>query len=351
MDRDKTRNTIITLLILIAMILLGALVFTESYLRLAEAVRDLGTSAAYWFCRVFGMDTDVTPTVNDYSEVLSWGTVLPEDMSELTRKAAEYFSLLFSGENFLGWLSAVGGFMTGLAKVLLVALPCALVLVPIVRKLYRTPNNRHGKDTLPLKAFKGIARVTYVPLKRLTLSHVAFVRDRRWLRVLWTVMWLFHFNTVTVLTELLAYYLFFMVSFDFTTLYVQSNKMLIDMQVILKHFPWWTVAIAAYLLFSRWRKRIALGRLRRFEARNCGFINDLPIVSMACGSMGKKKTTMITDMALSQEVMFRQKALEIMQKADMRFPHFPWQMLENELKKCIEYGSVHNLASVKVWTG
>ena len=104
MDRDKPRNMVITLLILTAMILLGAFVFTESYLRLAEAVRDLGTSATYWFCRVFGMDTDVTPTVNDYSEVLSWGTVLPEDMSELTRKAAEYFSLLFSGENaYFSW--------------------------------------------------------------------------------------------------------------------------------------------------------------------------------------------------------------------------------------------------------
>ncbi len=349
MDRDKTRNMVITLLILTVMILLGALVFTESYLRLAEAVRDLGTSATYWFCRVFGMDTDVTPTVNDYSEVLSWGTVLPEDMSELTRKAAEYFSMLFSGENFLGWLSAVGGFMTGLAKVLLVALPCAFVFVPIVRKLYRTPNNRHGKDTLPLKAFKGIARVTYVPLKRITLSYIAFVKERRWLRVMWTIVWLFHFNAVTVLAELLAYYFFFTVSFDFTTLYVQLNKLLIDMQVVLKHFPWWSVAIAAYLLFSRWRKRIALGRLRRFEARNCGFINDLPIVSMACGSMGKKKTTMITDMALSQEVMFRQKALEIMQKADMRFPHFPWQMFENELKKCVEHGTVYNLATVKAW--
>ena len=349
MDRDKTRNMVITLLILTAMILLGAFVFTEPYLRLAEAVRDLGTSATYWFCRVFGMDTDVTPTVNDYSEVLSWGTVLPEDMSELTRKAAEHFSLLFSGENFLGWLSAVGGFMSGLVKVLFIALPCALALVLFIRRLYRTPNNRHGKDTLPLKAFKGIARVTYVPLKRVALSYIAFVRDRRWLRVMWTVMWLFHFNAVTVLTELLAYYLFFTVSFDFTTLYAQLNKLLIDMQVVLKHFPWWSVAIAAYMLFSRWRKRIALGRLRRFEARNCGFINDLPIVSMACGSMGKKKTTMITDMALSQEVMFRQKALEIMQKADMRFPHFPWQMLENGLKKCVEHGTVYNLATVKAW--
>ena len=40
---------------------------------------------------------------------------------------------------------------------------------------------------------------------------------------------------------------------------------------------------------------------------------------MACGSMGKKKTTLITDMVLSQEVMFRQKALEILQNNDMKF--------------------------------
>ena len=34
------------------------------------------------------------------------------------------------------------------------------------------------------------------------------------------------------------------------------------------------------------------------EAKKCGFINVLPIVSMTCGSMGKRKTTMITDLSL-----------------------------------------------------
>ena len=70
----------------------------------------------------------------------------------------------------------------------------------------------------------------------------------------------------------------------------------------------WCLGIIAYIIFYRFRKKIALGKLHRFEARNCGFINELPIVSMTCGSMGKKKTTIITDMALSQEVMFRKKA-------------------------------------------
>lgn len=89
--------------------------------------------------------------------------------------------------------------------------------------------------------------------------------------------------------------------------------------------------------------------MRHFEARNCGFINELPIVSMSCGSMGKKKTTLITDMVLSQEVMFRQKALSILQQNDMKFPYFPWISFEDELRACMAHGTVYNLASIKTW--
>ena len=85
------------------------------------------------------------------------------------------------------------------------------------------------------------------------------------------------------------------------------------------------------------------------ENSNRGFINDLPIVSMTCGSMGKKKTTIITDMALSQEVMFRNVAYKKLQETDMKFPNFPWISFEMELRKCMEYGVVYNLATVKEW--
>ena len=54
-------------------------------------------------------------------------------------------------------------------------------------------------------------------------------------------------------------------------------------------------------------------------------------------------------MALSQEVMFRQKALDILQKNDMKFPYFPWVCFEMELRRCMEFGTVYNLATVKAW--
>ena len=54
-------------------------------------------------------------------------------------------------------------------------------------------------------------------------------------------------------------------------------------------------------------------------------------------------------MVLSQEVMFRQKALEILQNSDMKFPFFPWIAFEDELRACMAFGTVYNLASIKTW--
>ena len=154
---------------------------------------------------------------------------------------------------------------------------------------------------------------------------------------------------MTIAIEFIAFYLYFVMSFEVSTIYVQVCKLFIDLQVVLKVFPWWSLVTVAWLLFNRFRQKIAQAHLRHLEARNCGFINELPIVSMTCGSMGKKKTTIITDMALSQEVMFRQKAFELIRKNDMKFPYFPWISFEMELRRCMEYGTVFNLATVKEW--
>lgn len=343
------RNIIITAVFFIGMVLLGVFVFGSSYLRVWESICDLGSSARYYFCELFGVEHSFTATVKEYSGVFSWGTVLPEDFGEFKENAAAYFSLLLDAENFAGWGKSATAVIGVAAKIIMIALPCILILIMLIRKLYKSCNTKHNQDTLPLKVFKALARYIYQPVKRAVLSYRDFIRGHKGIWVCWLLAWAFHLNLVSVAVEFIAYYLWFVVSFVFSTVYIQVNKLLIDLQVIFKHFPWWSIAAAAYLLFTRWRKRIATSRLRHFEARNCGFINELPVVSISCGSMGKKKTTLITDMALSQEVMFRQKALEILQNNDMKFPYFPWILFEKELQKCMEYGTVYNLATVKEW--
>ena len=52
-------------------------------------------------------------------------------------------------------------------------------------------------------------------------------------------------------------------------------------------------------------------------------------------------------MALSQEVMFRDKAFEKILENDLKFPAFPWCNLENELRRAMEYHEVYNLATIR----
>jgi len=85
------------------------------------------------------------------------------------------------------------------------------------------------------------------------------------------------------------------------------------------------------------------------ENMNKEFILEWSICTMFVGTMGKGKTTLVTDIALSTEAIFRQKAYEMMLETDLKFPHFPWIVLENALKLEIKKGRIFNLASCGEW--
>lgn len=349
MKRLRLLNIIFSALLTIIFILLGVFCFSTSYLRFGESIADLWRSGKYYFCGIFGIEHTTVPTVAEYSSVLEWNIFLPSDFEAFKAAASGYFSLLFDNENFVLYFSKLGEILGAMSKVIIIIIPCITVLVLIIKRLYSGSNTRHNKDTIPLRVFKLITKYTYQPLKKKVKSFIEFLREYPFIFKIWITMWVFHLNLASILVEIAAYFLYFSVSFNFETIYIQICKLFIDFQIILKSFPWWTLTIYVYYRFDKLRKSIGTMQLRRMEARNCGFINELPIVSMTCGSMGKKKTTIITDMALSQEVMFRQKSFELLKKNDMKFPFFPWISFEMELRKCMEFGTVYNLATVKEW--
>ena len=336
-------------LISAAFVALGVFVFSASFVRFWEAITDMGISVAVYFCEIFSIPYTFTATFLQPSSVFGWADYLPENYDGFKQDAATYFSLLVSKENFSAWGQSVGVFLGNAAKVLILILPVLVILFFVVRWLYMRGNRRHNVDTVPLRAFKWLAAHTYQPIKAYLHDFRAFLSAHNWIWKCWIALWVFHLNLASIGAAFLAFYFYFVVKFDFGCIYTQLGKLFVDLNVILRHFPWWSLATIAWLLFNHWRRKVALNRLRHFEARDCGFINELPIVSITCGSMGKKKTTAITDMALSQEVMFRQKALSILQNTDMKFPAFPWIKFEDELRACMQFHTVYNLATAKAW--
>lgn len=349
MKWQRRFNITLTIALTTVFILFGVFVFGVAYQRIFEALIDLYSGFKHYFCVLFGLPTNGLPSVTDYSKVMEWTVILPSDFEGFKVNTTAYFSMLFSKENFLSWLSVTGAKVSAWAKVLTIFLPCVVVLIIVVKRIYATPNTRHNKDTFPLRIYKAVTGHTTKPLKRFLRQYFEFVKQHNSIWIIWLIIWVFNLNFATVITEFFAFYFYFAVSFDFKAIYTQIVKLFIDLQVIVKHVPLWIILIFVWLIFERWRKNLALAKLRRMENANRGFINDLPIVSMTCGSMGKKKTTIITDMALSQEVMFRNIAYGKLQETDMKFPYFGWITFEMELRKCMEYGTVYNLATVKEW--
>lgn len=349
MCKTKVFNIFLTAFITLAFILLGVTLFKISYLRLWECLTDLWLSAIYYFCEIFNIDHTITPTVVDFSKTIKWQNTMPSDFQGFSEQAKDFFLRLLSGENFKAYGKSTAKTLGEFSKIITIILPCIVLLLIAMKRLYNSNNMNHNKDTLPLKVFKKVATVTYQPFKKFVFSYLGFIKNSRFILGIWVAIWVLNLNLAGIVIEFFSYYLYFASAFNLDTLYIQFCKLIIDLQVIFKVIPMWILVIAAIFIFEKFRRNIAINRLRHYEAKNCGFINELPIVSITCGSMGKKKTTAITDMALSQEVMFRQKALSILQKGDIKFPNFPWICLEKELQKCMEYGKVYNLATVKEW--
>lgn len=349
MKKLRVFNISLTVILSLLFIFLGVFHFSTSYIRFAEATGDLWNSVKIYFCEIFGVVHSVPPTVEEYSEVMKWDIFLPETLQGFKEEATEYVTMLGDEDNFRSYLSIISDKLEDFAKASAILLPCILLMILAIKRIYEAPNTKHGKDTAPLRAFKWVSRLTYQPVKRWVLSYIAFLKQYTYIPTLWAICWAFNLNLASIIIAFFAYYFYFAVTFRFETMYLQFCKLFIDLKVALEVFPKWSLITLGYILFDRFRRKIAQAHLRHLEARNCGFINELPIVSMTVGSMGKKKTTIITDMALSQEVMFRQKAFELIRKNDMKFPYFPWISFEMELRRCMEYGTVFNLATVKEW--
>ena len=350
MDSTKKLHIALSTIITAFFLCIGFAYCTRSYVRLWETLQELWMSLKYYVCEVFEIPHSTKVSVTENSDVLFWETIpMPSTSKTFWLKTRVYFRLLITGDNWIDYFVEVLWLIGTVANVLLIVLPIVLLLVMIVKKIYNTPNIKHNKDTVPLRVFKRISGATYHPIKGCVMAYVDFLRDNpRWKKV-WLWIWLVNINFVSIIVAFFAYYLYFAVSFDVLSIYRQVVNLIKDALLVIRHFPWFITTTIAWIIFNRMRESRAFNVLQHHESRNCGFINELPIVTMTCGSMGKKKTTLTTDMALSQTVMFRQEAFRRLQKQDMKFPFFPWICLENDIKKGMDDGSIYNLASIGTW--
>lgn len=341
----------IALIISLCFVLLSIFVFPNAYVRIWESLCDFWSSLKFYFKELFLLDYDVYPSVIDKSKIGFTPILgLPATWEEFTILWHSYWKTWATASNFKAYLVAFGNFMFNASRIiLLVVVPLFLLAYIFFQRYLSKENNNYNKDSKPLKFTKWLATKTYIPIKNWICKFVCFLKENAIYKNIWLFIWAFNFNLITIFIEFIAYYLFFVISFKISTMYLQFYKLACDLSVMIAYVPLWVWLVMAYIIICKWRKKIGYAKLNHFENKNCGFINERPVVLMLCGTMGKKKTTIITDIALSQEKMLRNKAFEKILENDLKFPYFPWINLENELKKAMKTHKIYNLATTRAY--
>ncbi len=327
--------------------------------RVIEGGRDFGLSVGYYFCELFAIPHNITPTVNDLPKIpffdiggvgsMEPSTSLPDNWSGFKSDWALYWRLILSADNLAAYANYLGKIIYIICQVLLIAIPLIFAVYLLLKRYLTNENNDYNIDSGVLKVFKRVVGYTYIPVKRWLAGFLTFIKIHKGYWSVWLIIWALNFNLFAVVLEFLAFYFYFVISFDVVNLYQQVYKLFLDLSVPFTAIPVWLWVIAGLYLFDRFRKSIGYSRLYHYENRNRGLINERPLVFMLCGSMGKLKTTILTDMALSQEVMFRDKAFEKILENDLKFPFFPWCNLENDLRCAMENHDIYNLASCRLY--
>lgn len=329
----------------VAFVCVTVFCFLSSVFRLFDAAESFGTSVAYYFCTLCGFSDAVTPTVTQMpSTSVEW---FPSSFVEFQSNWNTYWQTWARWETVSGYFSSLGGLLGTGAKILLIVLPCILLFALISMVFGNKYNNDHARDSFPLQLFKRVTAF-YPHLKLWISTFFCFIRNNRAYWITWLCFLALDFNVFSVVTEAIAFYLYFCVSFDFGNLYVQVYKLIVDLSVLsrLPLIVWFGVILFA---LSRWRRAVGYKRLMHREMNNRGFINERPIVTLFVGTMGAKKTTTLTDFALSREVMFKDKAYELLLANDMKFPQFPWIAFEMKLRALMDAHRIYNLASIKAY--
>lgn len=347
--RDLDYRHYICYNVTLVFIMVAVFVFPNADVRIRESCRDLWTSMKFYVQELFLADWNVRPTVIEVSDVgwtPFWG--LPASWEEFEVYWSAYWKTWATKANFTAYLDFLSNVLYNISRVLLiVVIPLFLCLYILFVRYLGKENNDYNEDSKPLTFFKKFGVKVWIPFKTWVRSFVDFMKEHSWHFKAWLFIWAYNFNLITIVLEFFAFYFYFVITFDMKNLYVQVYKLFCDLSVMIAFVPVWLWCIVGYWVLCIVRKRMGYNALNHYENKNCGFINERPIVLMVCGTMGKKKTTAITDMALSQETMLRDKAFEKLLQNDLKFPYFPWINLENALKTAIYQHDVYNLATTR----
>jgi hypothetical protein len=347
--KGENKNLTITYHVICAVLLLASLCYSilgrqAVVQRTWQAIKDFGASCAYygfgWLDAIGAIEGN---PINTGVQLIpaNMETLLPVTLEEGKRFLETFAKLLVSKNNIASYLGKVGDVIGIISVTLTFCLLPFLILFFVVYLFYKDVDNEHGKLSKGTKIWFKIEDVTIIPAIYFLKRFIKFftVKGKRILYIVgFCVIWGFNLNLFTIVFEGFAWILWFSWAANLGNLLVQIAKFAVDISVVFTTLPTWMLVIGGFVLFDLYRRNEGIERLKSDEEDNKEFLKDHPGNLIATGKPRVGKTKTITDMALSQNVIFREIAKGKSEDRKMEFPFFPWQVLEQtiiQMRKCM----------------
>ena len=330
--------------------------FPNALPRLAETLVDFCFSAAFYVCAICSRSRNpVPPTVLEdaqwqFAEQI-WKPIkiLPNTWEEFKIAWQVYWEVIFTKENFLGFISKIGDVCYYSSRILLILLPLAIVLFLRLGSYKSKHCTDRKKASRPLKAFERALFAYVYPAMRWMKDFVCFIKENKIYWQTWLLLWCLHFNLISIVIALFAYILYFVSSWNLISLYGQLLKLVVDLTPVIRFLPTFAWIIIGVWLYNYICRSMAFNRLYHAEHANRAMLKDRGIVTTAFGESGIGKTQFITSMAISAEIEQFDMAFDIMVESDVKFPNFNWQLFRDTITKQIDAGVITNFDNCRSW--
>lgn len=339
--------------IIIFLITLIIINFNDLALRFYYTFKTLFNNLYYYFQVVVNEDVNEPKQIfqvllehHNYNFV----EVLPFDYDTFINKLKTFFQLFINSDwiyfQLLYLLADLINFLQ-IAMIVLMFIPFLI----IIWKCYASVNNKKkiNQVSKPLSFYLKVKDYIFRPICRYIKSLYKFFKDSKYYKPIIIILTAIITKLVFIGIDFIGFYYYFISSLNMKSLYYELLIILIDLYPILIVIPPLGYVIIIYLIFDLIRVKRAYKKLKHYENYNKGFINNLGVISLIVGPPGSKKTLTMSDMTLSAEEIFRSKALKIIKKYDILFPHFPFAMLEKEINRAINFHQIYNRFTVKTF--
>ena len=328
----------------IGLVLWAVFFCKESFIRIWESAIDFGNG----ILNALFYDTSWRPdaTVNDFSSVNVY-SILPKEFEVFCQNFKLYFEIFFLWENFKYWGMSFLSRFSGILQLILVLFLVFRVLYLILGLIKPQENTSTGEATKSAQRFWKIEDKVLLPLYRYLKSYRIFYSVYRVYPFVFYCYLALIWNIPGLVLSFLAYYFYILASLSFDTLYIQIYKLTVDILVTLSSMPWPCWVFVGCKLFDIITRNIGYSILDLHEARNMAFLRDLGQMIFINGQIRSGKTSLMTDMQISQARVYREESLDTMLKMMRWFPAFPWKVFVKKILSNKKNGKIKNFPDVE----